>query len=651
MINLRYNEPSYTDRYQLFIDYLRHITSGTSTDKLALFQELFFLKVKNDDFLSFRDQKDEITGIIAQGAAGFPIKEFLSPIIENIPKNGILNYLIRKEFNLAIFKKYCEIITLENYEDALIIAKLFFLKFRNSGDYNSAYKLLSAVNVSFFNEIIFMRFIDNDDFVSQFLGMPGELFKIYGRDGESWFLYYLSIWILYQKKSREIPNSFKEVWHVIMHSNKITFPEKIADTIMSDKLVEKQWTDENTKIALYLIRFNYTHENFISEEFIDYLFELNKTITPFKKLLRIIYDACQNNILEKTTVLKKLPEYIRKYKELFSQDYNVYEFSYLLKSNTEEAEYLKARTDFFTFLCEEAFQETEPSWQELRFFLMFYNKFEKEADIIFTNKPELLDSLIKKCSKMLNAFRTIYQKEMPDEESGYDADKKNDLFTSLYLARLSADFIYKKTGNIWKALKPLLLTLRAAKKPLLKEALNYYYYRDGEKKDCIRMIIDFFNIEDKEQLNQLRIDMANDFAEYLKPANKTRQIENYTEYEQNEPGFDLNYTEPSPFWRYAYLRALADLGVKIDDRGHYFEKILENVSESDPSEEIRKTAKKVKEKLNAIRNGSAGGNQKKRLFEAFWWLKYAHMLSLGAEVNEKGALETRIQEWRYKEEI
>jgi hypothetical protein len=54
-------------------------------------------------------------------------------------------------------------------------------------------------------------------------------------------------------------------------------------------------------------------------------------------------------------------------------------------------------------------------------------------------------------------------------------------------------------------------------------------------------------IENQEKLKELRYDMANNFAEYLKPAKNERQAEKYTQTERKTEGFDLSYIEPSPY--------------------------------------------------------------------------------------------------------
>jgi hypothetical protein len=178
-----------------------------------------------------------------------------------------------------------------------------------------------------------------------------------------------------------------------------------------------------------------------------------------------------------------------------------------------------------------------------------------------------------------------------------------------------------------------------SKNPLLGDDLLSRSCLAGE-------ITRFFHKRNQEKLKQLRQDMANDFVDYLKPAKKPRQPENYTEAEKAEQGFDVNYTEPSPIWRYAYIRALVDLGVHSDGRGHFYHEILAKVAGEDPSEQVRNAAAKADKELNELRNGIAGNDNKKRLYEAFWWLRQAHMLSLGAAIDTKEALKTRIQEWR-----
>jgi hypothetical protein len=143
--------------------------------------------------------------------------------------------------------------------------------------------------------------------------------------------------------------------------------------------------------------------------------------------------------------------------------------------------------------------------------------------------------------------------------------------------------------------------------------------------------------------------MANDFADYLKPLKPKeaeRHAENYTEHEMAKQGFALHYKEPSAFWRYAYVRAIVDLGVKTDGRGHFLHETLKKTAINDPSEIVRKAAVKADQKLNSWRDGSNGSEHKRRLYEAFWWLRLAHLYSLGIDINEAAAKRLRIREWR-----
>ena len=61
---------------------------------------------------------------------------------------------------------------------------------------------------------------------------------------------------------------------------------------------------------------------------------------------------------------------------------------------------------------------------------------------------------------------------------------------------------------------------------------------------------------------------------------------------------------------------------------------------------VRKIAEKTAKELGGMRKGMVGGSSKKCLYEAFWWLRQAHLLSLGMEIDQSAALKTRIAEWR-----
>ena len=701
------NDPHkiYFDKSRLFLDYIDNLSDPAPKDKLELFQELFFQKTASsnafqDKFWNYRektikdvlywvaqeiihselrfpDQKEranalyeEFVDVIAKGAAKYPVESFLSEGLENLPIQK------QNDYGLVVFKRYCEKLELKNHKDALFISEFWFKYFYLEQPFFSSVISLSQYRYSselkeegpFFYENIFCKFIDDEDFICRFLSIPQNFSSAF-----SLAVYCLARWVLYQKnKDENISNIISDMKKAskLLYDEKITFPDKIEKLIRSykipDELKIKGYDNEAIRFLFYLtaalngeqyqnilknlhsaekhfplyfIRYNYSHDKIVQEEFLDFLFSLKNPsgLGNDNEIynLKLIQEACKEGVLEKQTVLEKITNYIDKNRKVLFKSPEIKRLISYFFIETEKGETNEAQTAFFTQLCERAIQENDDSCTELYLFLKIRFDFHNKTDTILEKQTDINDILVTRCCKMLNNFKkNIEQKKFPEDEYHFLND---------YILPAS-DFIWERTGNIWKALKPIILAFRASKDILLDESLNST--NNNLSYLFLNMITSFFRIEDQEKLKELRYNMANDFAEYLKPAKNERQAEKYTKKERETEGFALSYTEPSPYWRYAYVRALGDLSIKTDKRGHYFQKILENVSEKDPSEDVKSAAKKVMEELDSIRKGYSGANHKKCLFEAFWWLKNAHMLSLGGKVDSKKALEQRNKEWR-----
>jgi hypothetical protein len=286
--------------------------------------------------------------------------------------------------------------------------------------------------------------------------------------------------------------------------------------------------------------------------------------------------------------------------------------------------------------------ENQDSILELFTFLALYCYFSREVDVFLSNYSEKRTEIIERCSKILGKFRN------------------GELLEQDYDCAIMAAFFLAKYHSFWRGLKPLLIAFRNSKQALLTNDLSsndrlvtdimgfFDFAKQNYPHNNLSLRQSFLPIND-DDLKQLRQDMANDFADYLKPLKlkeRERQAENYTEYEQAEPGFDLHYKEPSAFWRYAYVRAIVDLGVKTDGQEHFFHETLKKTAENDPSEMVRKAAVKADRELNRWREGFNSSEHKRKLYEAFWWLRLAHLLSLGMEIDEAASKRLRVQEWR-----
>jgi hypothetical protein len=219
-----------------------------------------------------------------------------------------------------------------------------------------------------------------------------------------------------------------------------------------------------------------------------------------------------------------------------------------------------------------------------------------------------------------------------------------------YETSINAAWIIAKTVSCWKGIKPLLLAFRNTRRVLLGEKLHPLAVEENIADALFGLLNHRW---DDEKAEQLRRDMADEFCGYLKPLSekdsgdpKDRE-RNYTETERNLQGFDLAYREPNPLWRYAYARALADLGVDVDGKGHFFHSILEKAAEKDPSPAVKEAAAKTAEYLRKLRDGWEEGSHKRHLIQAFWWLRRAHVLTIDERLyNEQEAVKARTSEFR-----
>jgi len=201
--------------------------------------------------------------------------------------------------------------------------------------------------------------------------------------------------------------------------------------------------------------------------------------------------------------------------------------------------------------------------------------------------------------------------------------------------------------GLWHGLKHLFIALRKTRMELVDESLsvNEDCHPNGNNNLVkeIMLYFDFF----RESLKSLRQDMANGFSDWLKPlpeskgSNLEKRLVEFLEIEQSREGFNITYTEPDPVWRYAYVRAIADLGVDVDGKGHYIHSVMDMVAQKDPSEMVRTAAEKTSAKLKKLRNGWDGNNHYQKITYAFWWIKQASRLALNLPINRKGSLKTR----------
>ena len=147
------------------------------------------------------------------------------------------------------------------------------------------------------------------------------------------------------------------------------------------------------------------------------------------------------------------------------------------------------------------------------------------------------------------------------------------------------------------------------------------------------------NLQDELRRDPYLQDLREEFATFCLGRLKTKaktQTDDYT---------DADFTEPRPMWRQCYVQALAALRVNPGGRAHRTVFWLLN---NDPDATIRSLAKKAHKRIRHLdrkkSNLDEGASPRRPLFEAFWWLRQAHLLTLGKEIDESGAMRTRRKE-------
>jgi hypothetical protein len=285
-------------------------------------------------------------------------------------------------------------------------------------------------------------------------------------------------------------------------------------------------------------------------------------------------------------------------------------------------------------LYNRAVGEALPALFDFRIFLEFCFIL-KNAESEFFGHAVYLKAITEKCTRFLNSLKNIHALNLTSDEQMF-----------WYNCANTAAWFLALHHSWWKGVKPLLTAFRMSKIVWLKNNLScnsHYGYNN-----LAGRIQFFFDKNKVAALEKLRKEMADGLADLLKPAKQQNgeRIRNYSNHEIKREGFDLNYTEPVAHWRYAYIRAIGDLGVSADGRGHYLYSVLDKSAENDPDPDVRAAAKKASEELRRLRGGIREGNHTRHLFEAFWWIRQAHMISLGQTVDRDGALVLRVNEWR-----
>jgi len=257
-------------------------------------------------------------------------------------------------------------------------------------------------------------------------------------------------------------------------------------------------------------------------------------------------------------------------------------------------------------------------------------------------------------AKMKATARSVIGR-LPAHFRGKDDESEVELNEELIKDAVSVIHFF---DNTFFNLKQFLRTLREAQFPLVLPELRYWV-ENGRENDPFpkhaiipeRVSFVLRTLRQQQEADPELLKLRNNVAEYclerLKPKSQGKaKTDRDNELPRNQAGYVLEevLNESDPIWRLAYIEAASVLRVKAKGRGHH---TLHWISQNDPREEVRNAARSASKPM---RHGSPipkGSSPRRPLFAAFWYLRRAHLESLGIIVDQDGANWTRMKEISY----
>ena len=260
--------------------------------------------------------------------------------------------------------------------------------------------------------------------------------------------------------------------------------------------------------------------------------------------------------------------------------------------------------------------------------------------------PERRDRLVDSAARHFGLLRKVLR-ESPKHFADTDSTGAvSDFYHEAFLVLL----IFAPP---WKRLKPLLLAFTEMTEHAVTSDLRPWPEPDRDDPPLPYSQIPLWieiamypqNLQDEIKRDPCLQDLREEFAAFCLGRLKTRKSAGHA---------DAKFVEPRPYWRQCYVQALAALRVNPGGRAHRTVFWLLN---NDPDETVRAYAKKAHKRIRHLDrkkpNLDDGASPRRPLFEAFWWLRQAHLLELGGEIDDAGAMRTRrkeLQRTREKED-
>lgn len=282
------------------------------------------------------------------------------------------------------------------------------------------------------------------------------------------------------------------------------------------------------------------------------------------------------------------------------------------------------------------------AWWRLSVVIYYRSMGGMESDL----SDELRNRLVASAAKHMGMLRKVLR-ETPEDFEGVDSTG-----APVY------DF-YDKAFEVlcifaapWRCLKSLLLAFTEMRVPAVASDLRSWPESEREAPphpySQVPMWIGIAmypqNLRDElkrdPHLQRLREEFAKFCLERLKTKkNDTNRRDKASDYA------DGDFVEPRRIWRQCYVQAVTALRVNPGGRAH---RTLFWLSKNDPDKNVREYAQRAHRQIRHLNrrkpNLERGASPRRPLFEAFWWLRQAHLLTLGKNIDQAGAMRTRRTE-------
>ncbi|MXV85218.1 hypothetical protein F4Z98_17835 [Candidatus Poribacteria bacterium] len=283
----------------------------------------------------------------------------------------------------------------------------------------------------------------------------------------------------------------------------------------------------------------------------------------------------------------------------------------------------------------EAIQERSPllkAWWHLSTCIYSWSMGGLESEL----SEDLRKNLVESASRHIGILRSVLR----DTPEVFEDENISDFYKKAF-------YILLAFAGPWKRLKPLLLAFTEMTEQAVASHLSFWNESGQEAPPhpysqiplWIGMSMYPQHLQDELKEDPHLQGLREEFAKFCLSRLRTKVKHKDSRYTNKD------FVEPRPVWRGCYVQALKVLGVNPGGRAH---RTLFWLLNNDPDRGVREYARRVHRQVRHLDrnrpNIEKGASPRRPLFEAFWWFRQAHLITLGVKVDQSGAMRTRRKE-------